>query len=29
MKNYSAKKDMGNGMSVEYKIKAENFEEAK
>lgn len=28
MKTYSAKKDMGSGFSVEYRVKAESKEEA-
>lgn len=29
MKIYTAKKDMGNGFSAQYKVKAENLEEAR
>lgn len=29
MKIYTAKKDMGNGFSATYKVKAENVEQAK
>ena len=29
MKIYTAKKDMGNGFSATYKVKAENAEQAK
>lgn len=29
MKIYTAKKDMGNGFSAQYKVKAENLEQAK